>query len=281
MRIAVTGAAGALGRAVVATFGEQHDLVAFAHGDVAVEDFRAVMDRLVPAQPEVIIHAAAMTSVDGCEEDPRGAFLANALGTRNVALAAARAGAVLVYVSTDYVFDGEKGEPYHEFDVPNPLSVYGRSKLAGEREAQTLAPDHLVVRTSWVFGGGKDFLSGALGRLAGGESVPAIVDLVGTPTYVRHLAERLIPLVLAGHRGVVHLGGPEVTTWHDLLTRAVHLAGLPGEVTEQKADELGRPARRPANSALTSLVLQPSDVPAMPPLEEAVNEVMEAVRGRR
>lgn len=281
MRIAVTGAAGALGRAVVATFGEQHDLVAFAHGDLAVEDLRAVMDRLVPAQPEVIIHAAAMTSVDGCEEDPRGAFLANALGTRNVALAAARAGAVLVYVSTDYVFDGEKGEPYHEFDVPNPLSVYGRSKLAGEREAQTLAPDHLVVRTSWVFGGGKDFLSGALGRLAEGETVPAIVDLVGTPTYVRHLAERLIPLVLSGHRGVVHLGGPEVTTWHDLLTRAVHLAALPGEVTEQKADELGRPARRPANSALTSLVLQPADVPPMPPLEEAVDEVMEAVRGRR
>jgi dTDP-4-dehydrorhamnose reductase len=280
MRIAVTGAAGALGRAVVATFEEQHELVPFAHGDLAVEDTSAVMDRLVPANPEVIIHAGAMTSVDGCEEDPRGAFLANALGTRNVALAAARAGAVLVYVSTDYVFDGEKGEPYHEFDAPNPISVYGASKLAGEREAQTLAPEHLVARTSWVFGGGKDFLSGALRRLAAGESVPAIVDLVGTPTYVRHLAERLVPLVLSGQRGVVHLGGPEITTWHDLLTRAVHLAALPGEVTEQKADELGRPARRPANSALTSLVPHPPEVRSMPPLEEAVGEVMEAVRGR-
>jgi dTDP-4-dehydrorhamnose reductase len=132
MRIAVTGAAGALGRAVVATFGDQHDLVPFAHEDLAVEDLSAVMDRLVPAKPEVIVHAAAMTSVDGCEEDPRGAFLANALGTRNVAQAAARAGAILAYVSTDYVFDGEKGEPYHEFDVPSPISVYGKSKLAGE-----------------------------------------------------------------------------------------------------------------------------------------------------
>lgn len=281
MRIAVTGAAGALGRAVVATFGKQHELVPFAHGDLAVEDHSAVMERLVPVQPEVIIHAAAMTSVDGCEEDPRGAFLANALGTRNVALAAAGAGAVLVYISTDYVFDGEKGEPYHEFDVTNPISVYGASKLAGEREARTLAPEHLVVRTSWVFGGGKDFLSGALGRLSKGESVPALVDLVGTPTYVRHLAERLVPLAISGHRGVVHLGGPEVTTWHDLLTRAVHQAALPGEVTEQKADELGRPARRPANSALTSLVLQSPEVRPMPPLDEAVNEVIEVVRGRR
>ena len=281
MRIAVTGAAGALGRAVVAACGQQHDLVPFARGDLAVEDHSAVMDLLVPARPEVVIHAAAMTSVDGCEEDPRGAFLANAVGTRNVALASARAGAVLVYISTDYVFDGEKGEPYHEFDATNPISVYGRSKLAGEWEARTIAPEHLVVRTSWVFGGGKDFLSGAMGRLAAGESVPAIVDLVGTPTYVRHLAERLIPLVLSGHSGVVHLGGPEVTTWHDLLTRAVDQAGLSGEVTAQKSDELGRPARRPANSALTSLVPRSPEVRPMPPLEQAINEVMEVVRGRR
>lgn len=280
MRVAVTGAAGALGRAVLGTAGEQHELIPFEHGELAVEDRSAVMERLVPAKPDVIIHAAAKTSVDGCEEDPRGAFLVNALGTRNVALAAARAGAVLVYISTDYVFDGEKGGPYHEFDTTNPISVYGESKLAGEREARSLGPEHLVVRTSWVFGGGKDFLTGALGRLAAGETVPAIVDLVGTPTYVRHLAERLIRLVQSGHRGVVHLGGPEVTTWHDLLTRAVQMAALPGEVTEQKSDELGRPARRPANSALVSLVLREMDVPAMPPLNEAVEELMEAVRGR-
>jgi dTDP-4-dehydrorhamnose reductase len=281
MRVVVTGAGGGLGQALAATAGEEHELIPFAHEDLAVEDLPAVMDRLVSAQPEVIIHAAAMTSVDGCEVDPRGAFLANALGTRNVAQAAARSGAVLVYISTDYVFDGEKGEPYHEFDAPNPISVYGASKLAGEHEARTLAPEHLVVRTSWVFGGGKDFLSGALGRLAAGESVPAIVDLVGTPTYVPHLAERLMPLVRSGQRGVVHLGGPEVTTWHDVLLRAVDLAALPGEVAEQKADELERPARRPVNSALTSLVLPIDDVRPMPPLEEAVNELMETVRGRR
>jgi dTDP-4-dehydrorhamnose reductase len=279
MRIAVTGAGGALGRAVSGAAGEQHELIPFEHGELAVEDRSAVMEQLVSAQPEMIIHAAAMTSVDGCEENPRGAFLANALGTRNVALAAARAGAVLVYISTDYVFDGEKGEPYHEFDTTNPISVYGESKLAGERETRSLAPEHLVVRTSWVFGGGRDFLTGALGRLSAGETVPAIVDLVGTPTYVRHLAERLIPLVQSGHRGVVHLGGPEVTTWHDLLTRAVQIAALPGEVNEQKSDELGRPARRPANSALVSLVLRDMDIPAMPPLNEAIGELMEAVRG--
>jgi dTDP-4-dehydrorhamnose reductase len=280
MRVAVTGAGGGLGRALAAGAAGDHELIPFTHDELPVEDLQGVLDRIVSAEPEVIIHAAAMTSVDGCEENPRGAFLANALGTRNVAQAAARAGALLVYVSTDYVFDGERGEPYHEFDATNPISVYGASKLAGEREARTLAPEHLVVRTSWVFGGGKDFLSGALGRLAAGESVPAIVDLVGTPTYVRHFAERLMPIVLSGTRGVVHLGGPEVTTWHDVLVRAVDGLGLPGEVTEQKADELGRPARRPANSALASLVLPIPGVSPMPPLEQAVNELMEIVGGR-
>jgi dTDP-4-dehydrorhamnose reductase len=280
MRVAVTGAGGGLGRALATGAAGDHELIPFTHDELPVEDLQSVLHRLASAEPEVIIHAAAMTSVDGCEENPRGAFLANALGTRNVAQAAARAGALLVYVSTDYVFDGEKGEPYHEFDPTSPISVYGASKLAGEREARTLAPEHLVVRTSWVFGGGKDFLSGALGRLAAGESVPAIVDLVGTPTYVRHFAERLMPIVLSGTRGVVHLGGPEVTTWHDVLVRAVDGLGLPGEVTEQKADELGRPARRPANSALASLVLPIPGVSPMPPLEQALNELMEIVGGR-
>jgi dTDP-4-dehydrorhamnose reductase len=279
MRVAVTGGEGGLGRALQARTSTHHELIPLGHGDLAVEDLSTVLDQLVPARPDVIVHAAAMTSVDGCELDPRKAFAVNALGTRNVALAAARAGAVLVYVSTDYVFDGEKGEAYHEFDPPHPISVYGESKLAGEREAQHLAPDHLVVRTSWVFGGGEDYLSMALARLAAGESVPAIVDLVGTPTYVGHLAERLLPAVLSGHRGVLHLGGPEITTWYDVLAEAIRTAGLPGEVTEQKADELGRPARRPVNSALTSLVLERTDVPPMPPLEEAVHEVMGRVRG--
>jgi dTDP-4-dehydrorhamnose reductase len=206
MRIAVTGANGGLGRAFLARTSDAHELFPFGHADLPVEDLPSVMERLVAARPEIVIHAAAMTSVDGCEEDPRRAFIVNALGTRNVALAAARAGAVLVYISTDYVFDGEKGAAYHEFDGPNPLSVYGESKLAGERETRHLAPQHLVVRTSWVFGGGKDYLSKALARLAAGESVPAIVDLVGTPTYVGHLAERLLPMVVSGYRGVVHLG---------------------------------------------------------------------------
>ena len=280
MRIALTGASGGLGRAFLTRAAAGHDVIPFTHARLAVEDGDAVLAAITASRPAVVIHAAAMTSVDGCELDPAQAARVNAVGTGNVARAARRAGACLVAISTDYVFDGEKGEPYHESDTPNPLSVYGRTKLGGEREAQQIVADHLIVRTSWVFGGGSDFLTGALTRLAAGESVPAIADRIGSPTFVGHLAERLVPLVESGTRGVVHLAGPEPSAWHDVLSTAVETLGLPGDVTPQKAEELNRPAPRPRNSSLTSSVLPETPVPPMPPLDAALREVLEGIRGR-
>ena len=198
----------------------------------------------------------------------------NALGTRTVALAAREMGALLVAISTDYVFDGEKGEPYHEFDEPRPASVYGKSKLAGEAEAR-LAPDHLIVRTAWVFGAGDDFVSEAIRRLTRGEEAGAITDLYGTPTHVGHLADRILPAALSGLRGLVHLGGPERMSRHELLARAKQIGDLPGELVEQKAGDLDRPAPRPADSSLTSLVLEGSGVPPMPPIDAAIEEILE------
>lgn len=280
MRVVVTGAGGGVGRAVAEVAPARHEVIPLAHAELPVEDRHLVMQRLVPLEPEVVLHCAALTSVDGCEGDPRAAFRVNALGTANVALAAREAGALLVALSTDYVFDGRKGEPYHEFDEPAPLSVYGRSKLAGEAEARTLAPEHLVVRTSWVFGSGRDFLSRSLERLAAGEAVGAVVDQVSTPTYVRHLAERLLALAVTGRRGLVHLAGPEPASWFEVLERARALGGLPGEVLERKEGDLGRPAPRPPYSALTSVVLDGTDVPPMPPLAAALEEVLDR-HGRR
>ncbi|HVM11371.1 MAG TPA: NAD(P)-dependent oxidoreductase [Actinomycetota bacterium] len=280
MRVLLTGSGGGLGTAFAAAAGAEHEVIAYPRTRLAVEDRLGVHEAIAAARPDVVLNAAAMTSVDGCEVDPEAAYRANAFGARNVALAAAAAGALLIHVSTDYVFDGRKGAAYHEFDEPNPISVYGHSKLGGEREVTAHAADHLIVRTSWVFGSGRDYLSGALGRLARGESAPAMGDLVGTPTHVRHLAERLIPLVDAGYRGLVHLGGPEATTWHDVLLRAARDHSLPGEVVEQKAGDLDRPAARPPSSPLTSLVLR-GDIPSMPPLAEAVREIVEGLDGGR
>lgn len=277
MRIAVTGAGGGMGRALLDLMPRNHDVHPFAHGDLPVEDEDAVVERLLEVRPDVVIHLAAKTSVDGCEEDPEGAQRVNAQGTAHVALAAERAGALLVALSTDYVFDGDKDEPYDERDEPNPLSVYGRTKLAGERAATAIASEHLVVRTSWVFGAEGEFVRRAVKRLARGEEVGGIVDQVGTPTYVGHLAERLLLLAGSGIRGLVHLAGPEPTTWFDVLARARELGDLPGQVVEQKAADLDRRAPRPGNSGLTSVVLPGTSVPPLPPLDHGIREVLTAV----
>ena len=278
MRIAVTGAGGGLGRAFLDAAGAEHQLHPLTREDLDVRSPGAVSDALAPLEADVIVHCAAMTAVDACEEDPERAEATNATGTRNVAEAARDAGALLVAISTDYVFDGEKEEPYDERDRPNPISVYGRTKYQGELTAREVGPELLVVRTAWVYGAGNDFASKAVRRLRAGDQVGAIADQVGSPTHVAHLAERLLPLVSSGVRGLVHLAGPEAVSWHDFLVRAKELGDLPGEVVPQKAEELDRPAKRPANSALTSAILG-DEVPPMPPLDEGIERVLADVRG--
>ena len=274
MRIALTGFGGGLGRAFASVCPPHHDLEAFTHQELDIGDHHAVMQTLVPLRPDLIVNAAAFTNVDACETERERAFRDNGLGPQNLALAARACDAVLVHVSSDYVFDGEKGSAYDELDVPNPKSVYARSKLAGEAFVRQLAPASFIVRTGLVFGGGTDYLTGALRRLARGESAGGFVDRTGTPTYVKHLGERLLPLALTGRFGLYHLGGPEQATWFDVLSRAKAIGELPGAVEEQKADELALLAPRPRNSSLTSVFLGELGVSPMPSLEESLRDLL-------
>jgi dTDP-4-dehydrorhamnose reductase len=276
VRLVVTGAGGGLGRAFLERMPAHHRVHTLTHGQLDIGDHEAVM-RTVPAlRPEAILHLAAFTDVDGCETDPVRASRDNALGTQHVALAARASGAILLYVSTDYVFDGSKGAPYDELDAPNPISAYGRSKLAGERFVRDLVPEHMIVRTGQLFGGGADYVSGAVARLRAGETVGGIADRVGSPTFVPHLASRILPVLLTGRFGTYHVAGSEATTWYDVLRRARAIGELPGNVEPQEAASLGLAAPRPANAALASSYLPHLGIEPLPSLDEAIAELLEA-----
>jgi dTDP-4-dehydrorhamnose reductase len=279
VKILVTGAGGGLGRAVVEVHGgTDHDVRAVTHAELDIGDGEAVHAVVDEVRPAVILNAAAFTKVDACEDEANidAAVAGNALGPWKLAEAAAATGAILVHVSTDYVFDGEKGTPYDERDLTRPINRYGMLKVFGEEHVRSTTDRHVIVRTGFVFGGGSDYLSGALRRLRGGDPAGGLVDRIGTPTYVRHLAERLLPLALAERFGTCHLAGPEPTTWHDVLLRAKAFGDLAGDVHEQLTTELDLPAPRPRNSSLTSVVLPDlaDEVPPMPPLDEGIRAVL-------
>ncbi len=259
----VTGARGQLGRALTEEFAED-ELVALSHADWDVSlPPPPTLDR-----PDLVLHTAAWTDVDGAEDDPQGASAVNVGGTLN----AASLGAPLVYYSTDYVFDGLKGEPYVESDGPNPLSAYARSKLHGEAAAGERA---WIVRSSWLFGPtGTNFVRTML-RLGGElEEVGVVDDQRGSPTYVGHLAAATREL-LEQPFGIWHVAAAGDCTWADFAEAIFEEAGLSCRVRRISTAELGRPAPRPAYSVLRS---ERPGAPELPHWRDGLRETLAAIR---
>ncbi len=224
-----------------------------------ITDRERVRDAVSSIRPDVVIHSAAWTDVDGCELDRGKAFLVNARGTENVALACRESGAAMIYMSTDFVFDGEKATgPYKEEDPPCPVSVYGASKLEGEKAVQRLLKRYCIVRTSWLFGAhGKNFVDTILKKAQAGEELRVVNDQVGSPTCTADLAKALHALaqkLLAGDAGlwgIYHVTNSGSVSWYDYAREIVRASGLGGvTVAPITSGELARPAKRPRMSVL-------------------------------
>ena len=275
MRILVTGAAGMLGTDVCkAATDAGFDVLAFERTRLDVADASTVEAAVRRAGPDVIVNCAAWTDVDGAEASPQAALEVNGAGAGNVARAAAGCGAWIVHVSTDYVFDGSKSEPYLESDPVAPLSEYGRSKLEGELAVAREAPEqHTVVRSSWLFGAaGRCFPRTILRLAAERDELTVVADQVGCPTFTAHLAGALIDLGRTRRLpGVVHMAAAGQCSWFEFATEIVASAQLPTQIKPGATSEMPRPAPRPAYSVLRS---ERAGAPRLPDWRRGLDEFM-------
>jgi dTDP-4-dehydrorhamnose reductase len=271
MRVLIVGAAGQLGSEVAPLL---------PHAEVLAADSKTldVVDRDRVEQvvgefgPDLVVNCSAFTDVDGAESRFDDALAVNALGVRHLAVAASRAGAHLVHVSTDYVFDGTKVDAYDEWDPPAPVSGYGRSKAAGELELARHATSWTLVRTAWVFGRrGRNFVDTILTRARAGDPLRVVDDQRGSPTYAPDLAEALVRLGGGRRQGIFHVTNQGSCTWHELACEAVRLAGLdPSVVATMRSSELDRPAPRPENSVLANSALRLAGDPLLRSWQDAL-----------
>lgn len=276
MRIFLTGARGQLGTDLAERFtAAGHELTAVDIDDLDLGERDDVLAAVAAARPEAIVHPAAFTAVDLCESDPDAAFRVNVLGTRHVAEAARRVAAPVTYVSTDYVFDGTKDSPYVEWDTPNPRSVYGRSKLAGERE---LDPGSTIVRTSWVCGfHGANMVKTILRLAANPGTLRFVDDQRGHPTFASDLAAAIETLVEEARPGLFHVTNQGAVSWYEFAQAVLEAAGDdPDRVEPCAAADLQppRPAPRPANSVLDNAAFRLSGLTETRDFHEPLAELV-------
>lgn len=275
----ITGAAGMLGHDLIREFAEdyeivQHDLT-LGH-DIC--DLDALREMVADVAPAAVINGAAITNVDGCESDPDLAYRVNGIGARNVAVACDENGVPLLHVSTDFVFGGDKGEPYIEYDAVRPLSVYGDSKLWGERMIADHCSRYWIVRTQWLYGSaGKNFVETIVGRARDGHPLTVVDDQHGCPTSTVELGRAIRAILEKGGYGIYHASGGGACSWFEFARKAVELAGLSTDgVSPMPSSELDRPAERPADSRLRNYHMELTFGDPMLAWEEALAEYMNA-----
>jgi dTDP-4-dehydrorhamnose reductase len=273
MRVAILGASGLVGKYLVREWGAD-EVVSLTSRDVDIRDRTRVRQVLDGSRPDWIVLAAAYTDVDGCETNAQLAYEVNCMGAANVAEAALHCGAKLLFISTDYVFDGEKYTPYETTDRRNPKSVYGRTKAEAEVRISEVLPHACIMRTSWVFGTrGRCFPETILKLAASRSELDVVNDQRGCPTYARDLSRAIVQLCRANAGGIVHVTNTGDCTWYDFALEIVQQAGLATLVRPTTTEKFPRPAPRPKYSVLSAASLAPYQIP-MPSWRSALGDYL-------
>lgn len=271
-----------LATALLPVLRKDHQVFGVGSKECDIRDAEAVSAVFRSLQPELVFHLAAYTNVEGCESDPQLANETNSVGTRNVAGACALTDAVMVYVSSDYVFDGAKMGPYFEDDQPHPINVYGQSKLLGEQHVRANLKRYYIVRTSWLYGpNGRNFVSTILQTARQQKIIRVVDDQRGSPTYTRHFAVRLASLTETAAYGVYHLTGSGSCSWFEFAKAIVDLWPFEDVHLESiSSSESGRLANRPLNSVLENGALRALGVELMPHWKAGLAEYLNEIRHR-
>ncbi|MFC4077971.1 dTDP-4-dehydrorhamnose reductase [Salinithrix halophila] len=266
MKVLITGANGQLGRDMLRVLARNHRVTGFSREEWDICDHLRTHWILRKERPDAVIHCAAYTDVDGSEDHPRKAYLTNTKGTKVLADGCGAEGVRLVYISTDYVFDGHREEGYTERSIPFPINVYGKTKRMGERWVERLCPDHLILRTAWVYGhGGHNFPRAILERARRNEPLRVVHDQRGSPTYTVHLAEKTAELLVSPLRGILHTAGGGDCSWYEFADAILARADWSrNRLTRISSCELDRKAPRPAVSILRTERLPAAGIEPLP-----------------
>ncbi len=272
--ILVTGSKGQLGTDVVSTLYKDYNIVGLAKHALDITNLEASLNIVKDIKPHIIINCSAYTNVDKGEQDIDLAYRINAFGTKNLAIAALENNCKLVHISTDFIFDGEKNSPYIETDSPNPLNVYGKSKLLGEQFIQEINPQYYILRTSWLYGkNGNNFVKTMLHLTNENKIINVVHDQRGTPTYTKDLVQVIKKVIKTDAYGIYHASNEGSCTWFEFANEIFKLANIKNiQLLPITTEELSRPARRPFYSVLKNHMLELNFDYRLRPWEEALNQ---------
>lgn len=275
MKVLVFGSNGQLGKEITKQFKGKYELILQDMPSLDIINYQSVKDLIDDTHPAVVINAAAYTNVEKAEGDEETAFRVNALGAQNIALASRKSCAKLVHISTDYVFDGAKKIAYEEFNLPNPLSVYGKSKLWGEKLVEQVGGEYFILRTSWLYGDGQNFVRTMLKLAEQRDHLTVVADQHGTPTYTKDLVWVIDRLIQTEFYGLYHASNQGSCTWWDFAQKIFELAGKSVKVEPVGTAEYPQKAKRPKNSVMENKMLKLRGMDVMRPWEHALQDYIE------